>query len=125
MARGYQIRRMGKQLMAIQDFSVIGAPLTGIEIGVKGVREIAQNVRTILSTVRGSLFLDRSFGINGDMIDRPITEAMAMFTGDIIAEIEKQEPRVQIVRVEFEHGGPGSGRLLPKVTLRIRPGVLL
>jgi phage baseplate assembly protein W len=107
------------------DFSVIGAPLTGIEIGARGIREIAQNVRTILTTIRGTVFLDRAFGVNGDIVDKPVTAAMALFTGDIIAEVERQEPRVKVVRVEFESGGPGSGRLYPKVTLRIRDGVLL
>ena len=109
----------------IPDFSVLGAPLTNIEIGASGIREIAQNVQTILATVRGTVFLDRTFGLNGEMVDKPLPVAMAYYSGDVVQEVEKQEPRVKVVSVSFEPSDAANGELIPKVMIRIRPGVLL
>ena len=107
------------------EFEVIGAPLKDIEIGVAGIREIAQNVRTILSTIRGTLFLDRTFGINGEIIDKPLPVAMAYYSSDIVQEVEKQEPRAQVVSVSFMPSDAADGELIPMVRIKIREGVLL
>lgn len=110
-------------------FTVLGTPLKDIEIGATGLREIAQNVQTILATTRGTLFLDRTFGINQDIIDLPMPVAQARYTSEVIREIERQEPRVKVVSVSFEKPDPltdaGDGVMLPRVTLQLRDGVLI
>lgn len=110
-------------------FTVLSTPLKEIEVGATGLREIAQNVQTILATIRGTLFLDRTFGVNGEIVDLPMPTAMARYTSEVIQEVERQEPRVQVVSVEFDRPNPttdaGDGKLLPRVTLRVREGVLL
>jgi hypothetical protein len=106
-----------------------GAPLTNIVIGATGVLAIGQNVQTILATMRGTLFLDRTFGVDGNMIDLPQPVARQRWVSDVIAQIEKQEPRVQVTGVSFVPPNPlidaGNGVAIPQVTIKIRPGVLL
>lgn len=95
------------------------------QYGATGIAEILQNVRNILSTTKGTVPLDRTFGIRQTFLDRPQAEAMALFTGEVIAEVEKQEPRVRVLRVEFKprtNDAPETvdGRLYPVVTLEIK-----
>lgn len=79
--------------------------------------EVMQNVRTILSTIKYSVPLDRDFGIRGDAIDRPIHLAKARLTHDIFRAIRRYEPRAVIEAVGFE--GEETGRLTPLVTVSI------
>ena len=103
--------------------TITNDPLTDVEILASGARGIYQNVRTILSTWRGTVFLDRTFGIDPGMVDKPMTTIRAKAMNDVITEIEKQEPRVSVVSVDF--AGNDGGRLSIKVGVRIRKGALL
>ena len=80
--------------------------------------EVMQNVRTILSTIKYSVPLDRDFGIRGDVVDRPIHLAKARLTHDIFRAIRRYEPRAVIEAVGFK--GEETGRLMPLVTVSIR-----
>jgi len=97
--------------------------LETIKIGARGREEIIQNVAIILSTVKGSVPLDRDFGIDNDFVDRPLPVTQAMMVGKIAAEVEKQEPRVKVTRVTFvENPGTADGVMVPKVSLKIKDG---
>ncbi|WP_342449203.1 GPW/gp25 family protein [Acetomicrobium sp. S15 = DSM 107314] len=76
-----------------------------------------QNVRTILTTIRGSVPLDREFGIDGTLIDQPTPVARAKLTGEIVAALNQYEPRVKVVKVTFTEDG--DGRLIPSIRVRI------
>ncbi|WP_434171189.1 hypothetical protein AHYW_002608 [Providencia manganoxydans] len=104
-----------------------GIPLSGIQIGATGLDEIYQNVRTILATTRGSVFLDRHFGIDSSLLDQPTPAALSRYRAHVVTEIEKQEPRVKVVSVSFEQTTEktGKGELRPVVSIQIKPGVLL
>ncbi|WP_419783464.1 GPW/gp25 family protein [Maridesulfovibrio sp.] len=99
------------------------APLV---IGEKGVAEILQNVRIILSTIRGTVPFDRLFGLNAIFVDKPLPEAMAEFRGDAIQTVEKYEPRVKVVSVDFKAKPDDAmdGRLYPVVRVRIKDGAI-
>ena len=84
------------------------------------VEEVIQNVRTILTTTVYSVPLDRTFGIKPDMLDLPQPAAMARLTAEIVAAVEKFEPRVAVTDVAFT--GNMDGRLSPTVSLRIEEG---
>jgi len=107
------------------DYEILGKPLTEIEIGATGVRAIMQNVKTILGTWRGEVFLNRTFGINPEIIDAPINSVAASMIADVTLEIEKQEPRFKVTAITLEPSEAGDGRLIPKVVGHIREGVLL
>lgn len=82
------------------------------------LKEINQNLRTILTTPRGSVPLDRDFGIDMSVIDLPIPLYKAKLTADIYDIIPKYEPRVKVVDVTYEHDVL-SGRSKPIVKVAI------
>ena len=86
------------------------APATKIE-------EILQNVRTILSTQKGTIPLDREFGLDSTVIDLPVTLARAKLTNEIFQAIKRYEPRVKVDSITFT--GDISGKLVPKVVITI------
>ena len=80
------------------------------------VEEIIQNVQMIVSTVRGTVPLDRDFGISVELIDAPINQQSRLI-GEIAEAIEKFEPRARLRRIEFV--GTENGELNPTLTLEI------
>lgn len=97
---------------------IIGSEYEPINFGATGNAEIIQNVRMILSTPQYSVPLDREFGIDGTLIDKPLPIAKAKITAAIITAIQKYEPRVKIEKVIFEGIGD-EGILKPKVKVVI------
>ena len=81
------------------------------------VEEVLQNVRTIITTIKGSIPLDRAFGIDGEVIDLPINVAKAKLTNEIFRAIRIYEPRAVIESITFD--GDLSGRLIPTVEVSI------
>ena len=100
----------------------ITASLENIEIGATGLTEIMQNVRTILSTAKGSVPLDREFGLDSAMVDEPESILRARRVADIVSAIETYEPRVMVTHVDWR--GDGDGVVQPTVRVRIKDGVL-
>lgn len=81
------------------------------------VEEILQNIRTILSTIKGSVPLDREFGIDASYLDAPTPVAKAMLSSEILQAVRKYEPRAEITKIEFE--GDLNGVLKPRIEVRI------
>ena len=82
------------------------------------VEEIIQNVRTILTTRRGSVPLDRAFGIDTALIDLPVTAIKGRLTTEIIEAVERFEPRVEVKEVKFT-GDAADGAVYPVVKVVI------
>ncbi|MGG1638236.1 GPW/gp25 family protein [Paenibacillus sp. NRS-1760] len=76
--------------------------ITSINFAPSPSEELIQNVRTILSTLQGSVPIERDFGIDSSIIDEPIQIAKARLTSLIYEAITKYEPRVNIELIEFE-----------------------
>lgn len=104
------------------EFVVDTGKRAAIVVGATGVAEIVQNVRTILTTPKGSVPLDREFGLTWTVLDRPLPEAKAAYTGEAVTQIQKYEPRVKILSVSFraDTSGAMQGRLYPVVRITIR-----
>ena len=79
--------------------------------------EVLQNVRMIISTVKYSVPMDREFGIDGTIVDRPINIAKAHLTNEIFRAVRRYEPRAAIVSIDMD--GDERGRLTPQITVRI------
>ena len=79
------------------------------------VREILQNVRTILSTRKGSVPLDRDFGLTWAHIDKPMPVAKMLMRS------EEYEPRATVVSVDFDEDTASAmdGILKPRVVVQI------
>lgn len=85
------------------------------------VREILQNVRTILSTRKGSVPLDRDFGLTWAHIDKPMPVAKMLMRSEVIDAIEEYEPRTTVVSVDFDEDTASAmdGILNPRVVVQI------
>ena len=83
--------------------------------------EIYQNVATILKTIQGSVPLDRDFGVDGSYIDLPMPMAKGQWQAEIIDAIERDEPRVRVLSVDFKENSIDAmdGILSPIVTVEI------
>ena len=81
------------------------------------VEEVIQNVRTIVTTIKYSIPLDREFVINGSVVDLPINVAKARLTNEIFRAVRRYEPRAVIESITFK--GEETGRLIPTVEVSI------
>ena len=89
----------------------------GIKIKpANAAEEILQNVQMIVSTVKGTVPLDREFGISVGILDAPMNRQTRLI-GEIAEAIEKFEPRARLRRIEFV--GNENGELNPTLTLEI------
>lgn len=102
---------MSYLLAANQKPAIDLAPKTTVE-------EVLQNVRTIISTIKYEIPLDRGFGIDGDVIDMPMQQAQAKLTQEIFRAVRQYEPRAIIESISFI--GDASGKMVPKVEVSIR-----
>ena len=79
--------------------------------------EVLQNVRMLISTVKYSVPMDREFGIDGAVIDRPVNIAKAHLSNEIFRAVRRYEPRAVIESIEFN--GDESGKLTPTIKIQI------
>lgn len=63
--------------------------------------EIAQNVRIITTTQKGSQPFNRGLGLSSSAVDMPSARGMALLQAEIINELPRQEPRVNVKSVQF------------------------
>ena len=82
------------------------------------IEEIAQNVRMILSTMTGSVPLDRQFGVDSNLVDLPIGAAQARMTAEIATAVNRFEPRAKVKSVLYS-GEPADGHLIISATIEI------
>ena len=81
------------------------------------VEEVAQNVRTICTTSKYSVPMDRLFGVDATVIDRPTPKAVALIQAELIQAIRKYEPRCRVKKVSFD--GDLDGKLTARVRIEI------
>lgn len=81
--------------------------------------EIIQNVITICTTPKGSRPMDREFGINFLMVDKPMVKEQARITNEIVEAVKKYEPRAEIVSVGMGWS-ESRGVLWPEVKIRVK-----
>ncbi len=64
--------------------------------------EIHQNIKTILSTIKGTVPLMRDFGIDPNLIDQPQNQAfLQILKNEIVAQIRKYEPRAKVKEIKL------------------------
>lgn len=89
--------------------------------------EVGQNIRTLISTHLYSCPGAREIGVDySTLLDEPITVARARLTGIITEAIMEQEPRAEILSIEFvetEEEASLYGKLRPVIRYRLAEGV--
>lgn len=91
-----------------------------LKLGLTGIDEIIQNVKLILNTPKGSVPLDREFGIDWSVIDRPINKIIPKLKAHVIKQIHKYEPRARVKKVIVEESEVADGKLRIKVLLEVK-----
>jgi len=66
------------------------------------VESVLQNIRVLLSTWQGDVPLYRDFGINPELLHRPINAVESLLIEDVTEKIEKYEPRATVTQVSFD-----------------------
>ncbi|MBQ8691698.1 MAG: GPW/gp25 family protein [Synergistaceae bacterium] len=103
------------------ELDILAAALDEVDFAPANIYlEVAQNVRTILTTQKYSVPLDRNFGLNAVMLDKPMPRARAALQAEIYNAIRKYEPRCKVLHIGFE--ADLDGKLVPKVRIKIRDG---
>lgn len=113
--------------MSSSPFTVNANLPASIVIGATGLMGLAQEVRTVITTRKGSVPLDRDFGVEWDVIDSPIGSVLPTYIADVAIQIEKYVPRVEVLSVEYQPtavsdaaADAADGTLRPVVTVRVR-----
>ncbi|QGQ97052.1 hypothetical protein EHS13_20255 [Paenibacillus psychroresistens] len=91
---------------------------TDIDWGASGVSEVAQNVYTLINTLKYEVAYDRTLGLQPNFIDMPLTESVALVTAQIYAIVDEREPRATVESVEFI-GVSEDGNLMLRVVIDV------
>ncbi len=89
-------------------------------IGATGLEGLEQEIRVVLATRKGSVPLDRDFGISWDFVDLPMSEAMPRMIAEMGCQLEKYVPRIRVRDIAFSSDNAMEGHLQPVVTVEIR-----
>lgn len=90
----------------------------------RGLENIYDCLRTIITTRVGTVPLYRHFGTSWDWVDALEPVAMSRLRVDIMEAIERWEPRVEVQSVDFRVDAP-EGRVTPVIRFALREGVSL
>lgn len=82
------------------------------------IEEILQNVKTIVTTLKGTAPLDRTFGIDPKIIDAPIDIIKIKLGSSVIEAINKYEPRAKVNNIFFE-SNTLDGLVIAKIEVSI------
>lgn len=103
------------------EFSVDASLPVTIVVGATGLVQLMQEIRTVLSTRKGSVPLDRDFGLDWSILDSPMNAIKPRYVADVARQVEKYVPRVKVVEVRFIPGGDAvDGIAHPVVRVSIR-----
>ena len=95
-------------------------PLSDIKLQPQNtLEEIIQNINTILSTPKGTVPLDRDFGIDWSFVDSPMPEAKMTLRQEIVSALKKFEPRVVVLAISFKKSDAADGSLIPIINFEV------
>lgn len=95
-------------------------PLSNINLAPKTlIEEVIQNVQTILNTPKGSVPLERDFGIDWTFVDMPQMQSQILLKREIIRALKEYEPRVVVKTIRFKQSNAADGQLIPILDLEV------
>lgn len=71
----------------------------------------------LYGTETGEQALDRDFGIDINILDNPQEAAKALLTAEFVRKTKQYEPRVRVMRVEWNQDYAKEGGIIPKVVV--------
>lgn len=87
------------------------------KIGAIGIEDIQQCLHVLLSTIEGSIFLDRELGISSELIDSPLTK-LGNLNQEIFNKIGMYEPRVKVKDIKIT-GNNSNGKAIIRLEVEI------
>lgn len=84
----------------------------------RGVERITQNITSLTNTFQYEVAYDRTLGLSGRFVDKPLDQAVAMVTTEILELISQRELRATVKEIEFVGLGE-SGNMQFKVVVNI------
>ena len=93
----------------------ISNSLTNIDFAPDETAEILQNVKTILTTIKGSAPLFRDFGFDGASLDLPQPIAQAKITAEIAAQVQMYEPRCKVKKCDVTGNLDGTLQIIAQI----------
>lgn len=101
-------------------YSVSADDVTRMQLNVTDeVASILQNVSILIATPKGSIPLDRNFGLDMSFLDRPLMVARSMLVTSVRDALGEYEPRVNVTDVTFGDDVSSPDRLSPIVEVEI------
>jgi len=91
---------------------------TEMVFGAKDVFDVIQNVRTILTTPKGTQPLDRDFGISLEFLDSPVLTVRARAEQECFMAIRKYEPRAVLKEIKWDIDVL-SGKFWPDILIQV------
>ncbi len=92
--------------------------MTGIDFAPRSeIKEILQNIRTIINTAKTTVPLNRDFGVDLSVLDAPVVAIKPLLTASIVEAINKWEPRAKVVEVKYSSNKDGSITPLVRVMI--------
>lgn len=91
---------------------------TALNWSARGTERKIQNVLNILRTYKGEVAYNRSLGISSEIIDKPIDEARAIMSEDLITNIEQNVSGVRLVSLSVEEV-TATGDIEIKATIEV------
>ena len=80
-------------------------------------REVYRTLQVLYGTETGEQALDRDFGIDINILDNPQEAAKALLTAEFVRKTKQYEPRVRVMRVEWNQDYAKEGGIIPKVVV--------
>jgi uncharacterized protein len=84
----------------------------------KGNNRVVQNLRNMLSTFKYEVAYDRTMGLSGAFIDKPLDQAIATVTTEIIELVSERELSAIVKEIQFT-GIDDDGMMQFKVVIDI------
>ena len=103
-------------------FTIIGVSTAQINWFPETIlEEILQNVAILLTTIIGTVPLDRKLGLPITFIDEPQPRGMMQLSIFVLETLQEYEPRVVVTEVDFvpDPNAAMHGTLYPRVVVRI------
>ncbi|MGF7431101.1 hypothetical protein PQV03_10090 [Thermoanaerobacterium thermosaccharolyticum] len=75
--------------------------ISNINWSASGTDRVIQNVINIIKTFKYEVAYDRTMGLTGKFIDKPLDEAIAFATAELIEAITEREPRTTVKEANF------------------------
>ncbi len=105
------------------EYTVSATDLANIRLKEENrVKEILRNVAVILATPKGSVPMNRSFGLDTSFLDKPMNAAKNMTVIPVREAIEEWEPRAAYKDMTLFPDPSNPGKLTFTVQIEIKEG---